>query len=49
MSVNGSDNDHQLRAGKPEQYRVVAIGSTEDGKTKFGLVALLLPNDQAEK
>ena len=49
MSVNGSDSDHQLRAGTPEQYRIVAIGSTENGKTKFGLVALVLPKDEKEE
>ena len=46
MSVNGSDSDHELRAGAPEHYRIVGIDSSEAGKTKFGLVALVLPKDE---
>jgi hypothetical protein len=42
-SVNGSDDDHQLRAGTPERFRVVGIDTTEAGQTKFGLVALEIP------
>jgi hypothetical protein len=49
MTVNGSDSDHELRAGTPEQYRIVAVHSTETGKTKFGLVALQLPKDEKQK
>lgn len=45
MTVNGSDSDHELRAGKPEQFWIVGIGQAEDGKTQFGLVALMLPKD----
>jgi hypothetical protein len=45
MTVNGSDSDHELRAGTPQQYRIVGIDTTEAGKTKFGLVALVLPKD----
>lgn len=43
MSINGSDSDHELRAGTPARFRVVGIDSIESGKTKFGLVALELP------
>ncbi len=49
MTVNGSDSDHELRAGTPEQFRVVGIDGTEAGKTKFGLVALVLPKDEDGK
>jgi hypothetical protein len=49
MTVNGSDSDHELRAGTPEQFRIVGIDSTENGKTKFGLVALVLPKDKDGK
>ena len=49
MTVNGSDSDHELRAGTPERFRVVGIDGTEAGKTKFGLVALVLPKDEDGK
>jgi hypothetical protein len=49
MTVNGTDSDHQLRAGTPEHFRVVGIDGTEAGKTKFGLVALVLPKDENGK
>jgi len=35
--------DHELRAGMPEHFRIVGIDSSEAGKTKFGLVAMVLP------
>lgn len=43
MTVNGSDMGDELRAGTPEQFRIVGIDSTDAGKTKFGLVAVVLP------
>lgn len=49
IAVNGSDSGAELRAGTPEHYRVVGIDSTEAGKTKFGLVALVLPKDEGAK
>jgi hypothetical protein len=49
MTVNGSDSDHELRAGTPEQFRIVGVDNTENGKTKFGLVALVLPKDEDGK
>jgi hypothetical protein len=36
------------RAGRPEQFRIVGVDSTEAGKTKFGLVALVLPKEKEE-
>jgi hypothetical protein len=49
MTVNGSDSDHELRAGTPEKFWVVGVDGVENGKTKFGLVALVLPKDDAKK
>jgi hypothetical protein len=49
MTVNGSDSDHELRAGTPEQFRIVGVDKTENGKTKLGLVALVLPKDEDGK
>lgn len=49
MTVNGSDMGDELRAGTPEHFRIVGIDSTETGKTKFGLVELLLPKDENGK
>ena len=49
MTVDGSDSDVELRAGTPEQFRIVGIDGTEAGKTKFGLVALVLPKDKDGK
>jgi hypothetical protein len=49
MTVNGSDSDYELRAGKPEQFRIVGVDNTDPEKTKFGLVALVLPKDEDEK
>jgi hypothetical protein len=49
MTVNGSDNGDELRAGTPEHFRIVGIDTTEAGKTKFGLVALVLPKDEDAK
>jgi hypothetical protein len=45
MTVNGSDSDHELRAGTPKQFRIVGVDNTENRKTRFGLVALVLPED----
>ncbi len=49
MTVNGSDMDHELRAGTPEHFRIVGIDSTGPGKTQFGLVAMVLPKEDAGK
>lgn len=46
--VNGTDSstDHELRAGKPDHFWLVGIDErTAAGKTKFGLVELMLPKD----
>jgi hypothetical protein len=45
VSANGSDDEDELRAGTPQQFRIVAINGRDAGKTKFGLVALVLPKD----
>ena len=49
MTVNGSDSDYELRAGTPDQFRIVGVDGTKNGKTKFGLVALVLPKDDDGK
>jgi hypothetical protein len=49
MTVNGSDSDHELRAGTPEQFWIVGVDGAENGKTKFGLAALVLPKDEDKK
>lgn len=49
MTVNGSDSNLELRAGKPDQFWIVGIDDPEGGKTKFGLVALVLPKDDDSK
>jgi hypothetical protein len=46
-TVNGSDSDHELRAGTPEQFWIVGVDGVENGRTKFGLVALVLPKDDS--
>ena len=48
MTANGSDNHIELRAGTPQQFRIVGIDGLEAGKTKFGLVALMLPKDDGK-
>jgi hypothetical protein len=48
VQINGtsdSSTDHELRAGTPQQFRIVAIDNSVAGETKFGLVALELPKD----
>jgi hypothetical protein len=49
MTVNGSDSNHELRVGTPEHFRIVGIDDTANGKTKFGLVALVLPKNEDGK
>jgi hypothetical protein len=49
VDVNGTgDADHELRAGTPDHFRIVSIDTTDNGETKFGLVALVLPKDAAK-
>lgn len=40
-----SSSDHELRAGRPHRYRIVAIDESRPGSTRFGLVYLDLPRD----
>jgi hypothetical protein len=49
VTVNESDDDHELRAGTPEQFWIVGVDDAKNGKTKFGLVALVLPKDEGSK
>ncbi len=47
--MNGNDSGHELRAGTPEQFRIVGVDIIANGKTKFGLVALMLPKNEGGK
>jgi hypothetical protein len=49
MTVNASDSGHELRVGTPEHFRIVGVEGTANGKTKFGLVELVLPKDEDGK
>ena len=50
VDVNGSadsSKDHELRAGAPKKFRIVAIDNdAPGGRTRFGLVYLELPKDE---
>ena len=48
VQINGSadsSTDRELRAGTPLKFRIVAINSSVDGQTKFGLVSLEMPRE----
>jgi hypothetical protein len=47
-NTNSSEN-HEIRAGVPHQYRMVAIDESHPGSTRFDLVYLDLPKDSGEK
>ena len=49
VTVSGNEDGHELRAGEPEQFRMVGVDGTEKGKTEFKLVALVLPKDEDGK
>jgi len=40
---------HELRAGSPNQFRIVGIDDSHPGDTRFGLVYLELPKESSEK
>jgi hypothetical protein len=42
-----SSEDHELRSGTPEKFRIVGIGQREGSKIHFGLVYLEMPKDRA--
>ncbi len=44
-----SSTDHELRAGSPNQFRIVGIDDSHPGATRFGLVYLELPKESSEK
>jgi hypothetical protein len=49
---NGNSNsstNHELRAGSPNQFRIVGIDDSHPGATRFGLVYLELPKESSEK
>jgi hypothetical protein len=41
--------DHEIRAGVPNQYRIVGIDESQPGSTRFDLVYLNLPKDSGDK
>jgi hypothetical protein len=48
---NGNGNsstDHEIRAGSPNQFRIVGIDDSHPGSTRFGLVYLELPKQSSE-
>ncbi|MBB5062651.1 hypothetical protein HDF15_000981 [Granulicella mallensis] len=49
VTVNGSENRHELRAGLPGQFRIVGIDSSEKGHTKFKLIFLALPKAESSR
>jgi hypothetical protein len=52
LQVSGNTNsvtDHEIRAGSLHQYRIVGIGESHPGSTRFGLVYLDLPKDSGDK
>ncbi len=44
-----SSTDHELRAGSPQQFRIVGIDDAHAAPTKFTLVYLELPKDESEQ
>ena len=51
ININGTatSDDHELRAGAPHQFRIVAIEQAQDKSTRFGLVYLEIPKDSDAK
>ena len=51
IQVNGysGSKGHELRAGTPNQYRIVGIDKSQPNATRFGLVFLQLPKDNDSK
>lgn len=50
VQVNGhsDSNDHELRAGTPQNYRIVGIDKAEPKSTRFALVYVEVPKDNAD-
>jgi len=44
-----SSSDHELRAGAPNRFRIVAINESQTGPTRFGLVYVEVPRDNEAK
>jgi hypothetical protein len=49
VNGNGGDSGRELRAGTPDQFRIVGVDVAKNGRTKFGLIALVLPKDDSKK
>ena len=55
-NINTGSNDsddktggHELRAGRPQRFRLVAIDEAHAGSTRFGMAYIELPKDSDEK
>lgn len=53
VNTNSKDSDdssggHELRAGRPQRYRLVAIDEAHAGSTRFGMAYIELPRDGDE-
>jgi hypothetical protein len=44
-----SSTGHELRAGSPNQFRIVGVDDSHPGATRFGLVYLELPKESSEQ
>jgi len=50
LQVNGdSSDDHELRAGNPQKFRIIGIQDPEGSSTRFGMVLVELPKDSQHK
>ncbi len=45
-SNGDSSSGHELRAGRPNRYRLVGIDETHSGSTRFGMVYIEMPKDK---
>lgn len=44
-----SSSDHELRAGAPNRFRIVAVNESQTGPTRFDLVYMEVPRDKEAK
>jgi hypothetical protein len=47
-SKSDSSSGHELRAGRPNRYRLVGIDTSKDGTTRFGMAYIEMPKDSDE-
>ena len=48
VNEHSDANDHELRAGTPQNYRIVGIDKAEPRSTRFALIYVEVPKDNAE-